>query len=64
MATKVSSLVTLDTDHISPDSLKAGFDCVIDRLFNHSDPVDWSTLQFALSKRGAETDLIVRAVTL
>jgi hypothetical protein len=64
MSTKVSARVTLDTDHVSPDSLKAGFDCVVDRLLNHSDPVDWGTLQFALSNRGEETDLIVRAATL
>lgn len=64
--TKMSTGVELDTDSISPDSLKAAFDVAIDSLLSRANrnvmALDWNSLEVALHRLSDEdTTLVVRA---
>lgn len=65
---RTSGSVTLDTDAISPDSLKAAFALVVDRLTQASSrsgiALDWNTAEMAQGRRGEETDIVVRVAVL
>lgn len=60
MVTRVHAQTTLDTDAVNPDALKAAFGLVVDLLDSDSRALNWNRLQFALSERGVETDVIAR----
>jgi len=61
----VGSSITLDTDAVSPDALKAAIDLCMDQLAQQArargDAVDWNTFEFAQRPQGPETTVICRA---
>lgn len=66
---KLSTSVELDTDTVSPDSLKAAFDVAVDALLSRADghllALDWNTLAAAVHDGGdGESRLVVRAGVL
>lgn len=65
----VSSQFDLDTDGISPDSIKAALDFAMGRMAafaeGRGDSIDWNSFEFALHDNGdATTKVVTRASVL
>lgn len=60
MLQRTSARTTVDTDHISPDCLKAAFGVLVDQMVASGLPLDWNTAEMAQNRRADETDIFLR----